>query len=452
MTTNNNPQPKVPYQFQTEAIAVAAVNSVLIGDECGLGKTLMAVEASRYLTPGPRLVVCPNPAKGQWRQEIIGQLPDSIVYVFGKAGRAPEDFKWEVIEAGYTVWVIIHYEALLKIGLQLAQYDWSLVVADEAHRIKNRKAKRTLHLKRIKAERKMALTGTLLEKWVGDLWSVLNWLYPKTWTSFWSFRGRYVEEKRHPFLGFMEIIGPKNLEELAGHIGPYTFRRTKEGVAPDLPPKIMTRVPIELTVQQAKLYDKIAASRDIEVDLTEVTEGELGVMVIKNTLAQIIKCQQAVVDPLLLNTSIESAKINYAVEYTMDNPDEPIIIFSRFRDTAIRLAGRLDASLLVGGVKNPTVAIAAFLTGKKRILVGTIAAMGEGLNLQRAKTAIFLDQEWSTIKMQQAVDRIHRIDIDEPKNIIYLYSEGTVDELVLQALDRKWSEAELVFRYLQIYG
>jgi len=84
-----------------------------------------------------------------------------------------------------------------------------------------------------------------------------------------------------------------------------------------------------------------------------------------------------------------------------------------------------------------------FTSCRKRLLVGTIAAMGEGLNLQGEKTVVFLDQEWSQTKMQQAVDRVHRVDIKEPKNIIYLVG-SPVDKLVLQALDRKWSDTKLV--------
>ena len=82
-------------------------------------------------------------------------------------------------------------------------------------------------------------------------------------------------------------------------------------------------------------------------------------------------------------------------------------------------------------------------------MVGTIDAMGEGLNLQWAKNAVFIDSHWSTIKMTQAVDRIHRIDIKESKNIYLLWSTPE-DKLVLDALDRKWSEAELVYHFLQL--
>jgi SNF2 family DNA or RNA helicase len=81
-------------------------------------------------------------------------------------------------------------------------------------------------------------------------------------------------------------------------------------------------------------------------------------------------------------------------------------------------------------------------------LIGTIAAMGEGLNLQRASTAIFVDQEWSTIKMTQAYDRIHRLDITEPKVIYLLHCANTVDNLILEALTNKWSQTELVYAAL----
>ena len=82
-------------------------------------------------------------------------------------------------------------------------------------------------------------------------------------------------------------------------------------------------------------------------------------------------------------------------------------------------------------------------------LVATIESV-EGMDgLQVASTAIFLDRVWSTTPMTHARDRIHRLGIKSPKHIIYLQMPGTVDMLVRKALDKKWTEQELVYHYLQ---
>lgn len=78
------------------------------------------------------------------------------------------------------------------------------------------------------------------------------------------------------------------------------------------------------------------------------------------------------------------------------------------------------------------------------MLFGTIAAMGEGLDLPHISTAIFLDVEWSSILMTQAVDRIYRINITEAKHIIYLRAVNTVDNLLLDTLNQKWDMRQMI--------
>jgi len=453
MTTNL----KTPYAFQVPAIESIKEQNTLVLDECGLGKTMDCVEAGRYMS-GPKLVICPKSIKHQWAGEIQTQDPSTPIYMLGVAGREPEDFDWDYVQAGSDIWVITHYDTLLYIGATLANHHWKLIVLDEAHRIKNRKAKRTLWAKQLKADRKVALSGTLMERNIGDLWSPINWLYPKEYEfkSYWRFLNKYAVIEVHPFFGYKKVVGSQNLDELVEHIGAWTFRRTKQDVAPDLPPKIEQDVILPLQNNQKKLYDDIAQAKDIEVDLREIAKEvnapkEVDYLLIKNTLAHIIKLQQVTSDPHNIGFDIEGIKTQWVKDFVTDNPDTPMVVFTRFRKAAIRLARELDAALLVGGTKRPTVDIAPWLTGKKLVLVGTIDAMGEGLDLPRASVSVFLDQVWSSSKMTQAIDRIHRLGITEPKYILYLSIEGTVDKLIIDAIRRKWSEQDLVYHYIQAY-
>ena len=149
MITNNL---KTPYAFQVPAIESIKEQNTLVLDECGLGKTLDCVEAGRYMS-GPKLVICPKSVKFQWEREIQNQDLSTPIYILGIAGRPPEDFDWDYVQAGSDIWVITHYDTLLYIGATLANHHWKLIILDEAHRIKNRKAKRTLWAKQLKADR-----------------------------------------------------------------------------------------------------------------------------------------------------------------------------------------------------------------------------------------------------------------------------------------------------------
>jgi SNF2 family DNA or RNA helicase len=214
------------------------------------------------------------------------------------------------------------------------------------------------------------------------------------------------------------------------------LRRTKEEVAPQLPERIDIVEHVALGLKQGELYDAFKKQKDIVV---VVDDKE---MLIKNALVLLVRLQQLSAWPPLLDfpPTVLSGKLEWLREFLEDHPDDRMVIFTRFRALALEIARVHNASLVIGGQKE--------LDGNPRLLVGTIDAMGEGLNLGWAKHAIFLDSHWSTIKMTQAIDRIHRIDVIEPKNIYLLWSSKE-DLLVLKALEHKWSEAELVYHFIK---
>ncbi len=434
----------IPYPYQEEAIELGQKTNLLLMDEPGTGKTLMAVEIIKRLRETgkmwfqrPAIIFCPKQTAAFWKQTIIRQSGGGNVYIAEpKAANIPP-----ARQLGPRDWIIAHYETILA-RKDWQSIRWSVVVCDEAHRIKNRNAKRVIALKKLPATRAIALTGTPMERSAGDLWSILNWLFPGDWRSYWAFYTKYVEEEVNQYTGFRKIKGSKNLADLTAKMSSFTLRRTKLDVAPQLPPRpVPQHVPVTMESHQASLYKQ---TKKVSMDEAVVDKGADINLWIKNTLSRIVRLQQVSTEPELLGMSAQSAKLEWLYDFLEDNPDEVCVVFTRFRDTAIRLHKRFhpDSLLIVGGVQ-----FAGWQSG--RLCVGTIASMSEGINLQRATTAIFLDQEWSTIKMTQAVDRIHRIDDMRPKTVYYLHTEGTVDSLILKALDRKWADIDLVNAFLE---
>jgi len=131
----------------------------------------------------------------------------------------------------------------------------------------------------------------------------------------------------------------------------------------------------------------------------------------------------------------------------VDGTTEQIVVLTKFRATAQEIATKAESCALYLGGSTPD-QFNAWLRKERRVLVGTIAAMGASMNLQQAGSMILVDQEWSSLLMRQAEDRIHRLGITETKDIIYVYSPGSIDELVLSALDRKMDIHELVDAFL----
>lgn len=431
---------KVPYRFQKTSIAAGARRHVFVADECGLGKTLTAIEIGRAMkrrhvegVPWRALVVCPKSVRMQWIEEIREQDPNTEVVLLELH---------ETPNLDSTAWNVTHYEAILR--TPHAGLLWDLVVIDEAHRIKNRKTKTAAAIKRMSSIRRVALTATPMDKDPSEMWSIWNWLYPQEFSSYWRFRGRYCA-MAYNYAGYPYVIGPKNLDHLAKRVRGRFFRHTKIEVADQLPEKIVVDVPLQMGPSQLALYEKIRKSRDIEL------EHNGGRLVIPNALSKIVRLQQAASLPRCLGDEFteESVKVDWTIDFLDDNPELKVVVFAKFRKTALHVLQTLHRKKhsAVGffGISPHNEFPEDFIKGRKRVLVATIGMAGEGMNLKDADVAIFIDQEWSSIKMQQAHDRIHRLGSKAEKKLLFVLLCSPVDRLVHEALAKKWSDTELVY-------
>lgn len=430
-----------PYPFQLDAIERGVSSNVIIADECGLGKTLVAIEIiRRRIAFGgdgePSMVVAPLRVIGQWQQMVAMQELGLECVCINTGSRI--DLR-SLMDC--SVLVLIHYEALVKHGMKLCKIRYNTIVCDEAHRIKNRKAIRTTHVKMLRASRFVGLTGTPMDR-PDEVWSLLNWLDPFSFRSYWKFVDRFCVQESTPY-GYKKISGAKNEKEFALEISKYMIRRRKVDVAPQLPPKIITRVPLELSPAVRSVYNRIRRSKDFVIDL----DDDIAI-VIKNAGALMSLLHMLTSDPSCLDLEgYESVKLGYIIDFMDDNPDEIVVVFTKYRVSAMNAAYKLGCPLVMGGEDNDE-AIRKFTSGESNAIVGTIAAMAEGVNLQRATTAFFLDVDWSTSSMTQAIDRVHRIDITDPKNIYFLYVRNTVDEYVFGVMDGKMSRNEAILKWV----
>lgn len=431
---------KQPRQYQNTAIEFGTTKNLLLSDQMGLGKSLVSIEICKAVfgqCNAPALVICPKGLRLQWEAFVLDQDPQAMVAI------ASDDPYWLKHSVAGLDYLITHYEALVKYNAVLAKHSWSTIVVDEAHRIKNRKAQRSVSTKTLKTARKIALTGTPFDKDPAEIWSNLNWLDPKTFSSYWRFVETYIvydtvrmgnrEFKKNPRL--------KDPVAFAEMLKPYMLRRTKKMVMPELPPLQTTIIPIELGVSQRRAYDAIKNVKDMEVHFDELPEP----MWIEFALTKMVRLLQCASDPAGLDLTAPSAKLEWLQDWISDNPHEPVLIFSRYRRTAERVSQLIGADALVMGgseLQRPLVTC--------RRIVATIAAMAEGYDLGHISTAIYIDQEWSSILMQQSMERIDRGGNTEPKQLIFLEAQNTIDALVRQALDNKWSTKQLIDQFMEM--
>lgn len=461
-----NPEPLYAYQRWGARFLVAA-ESAILADEMGTGKTVQTITALEDQGAYPALIVCPNSVKRSWEAEYRKWAPHrTVVVVAGSAAK-----RRKLLEQDADVF-IINYEAL-RAHSRLAPYGsirltdkekepgelnrgWRAVVADEAHRAKDPKAKQTRALWAVAehAEHRYALTGTPLANSPADFWTVLHFVAPNEWPSKTKFIDRYCLTAWNAF-GSVDVVGlrPELREEFFKVVDPRFLRRQKAAVLTQLPPKVYERRTVEMSPKQGKVYKELQKEMVAELD-----SGTLSVF---DNLTKLGRLSQAASAYLEVdedgNVSLTdpSSKIDALEELLAETADDPVVVFAASRKLIELAAARLDKREIPFGVLTGAIpeqeraqAVERFQAGHLKALLLTLGAGSEGLTLTAAPTLVFLQRSWSLVESRQAEDRIHRPGAEQHESvtIIDLVTEGTVEEDQLDALEGKGELLEQITR------
>src|SRR3990172_5314663 len=246
-----------PFQVQG-AKWLRSKEAAMLADEPGLGKTAQVVVATEGFTPC--LIVCPNSSKYFWAGEIhqwLQEFPKSRIYVYESWHRYEDIdlFKQENVD-----YYIVHWEGLRYVENQLGRRIWECKIADEAHRMKNRKAQQSKIIRKIKANHRYALTGTPIINSPADMWAILNYLFPDRYRSYWRFFNEWVLAIPRVIAGQIrgyEILGTRNPKAFRAELKGLVARRLKKTVQPELPPKLYTTLEVHLTPKERKAYEEM---------------------------------------------------------------------------------------------------------------------------------------------------------------------------------------------------
>lgn len=415
-------------------------HAAYIGWSRGMGKTIGAISLLEELDAQQVLVVCPNIAKTLvWEPDLNHYLSDQFTHIQVLPNTKSQRNKvlgWvrEWTRDGVPFCLIVNYEQLKLIGDSRGEWakygHWDVVIADEAHRIKNPRAQMTRALKKVPTTHKLALSGSIISMHVEELFSPLQWMFPDMYRSKWrDWNDRYIDYVEGGFSRIPVGVKLDRLEALRQELGVFMVYRRKEDEL-DLP----TRFPdewraVDLSKSQRKVYDDLAG-----MCLAELDSGEKIAAV--DGLVMLTRLRQIATGLDIFNEDIQdSTKLDTALEIVQDNPEGTYVIFSWFKPAARAMLRRLEeagitATLVDGDTSNAnrTQRVQAFQNGDYQVFVGTIATMGETLNLQRANNAIFLDRSWNPKDNEQATDRIYRIGQEREVTVTHLYARDTVDE------------------------
>ena len=414
-----------------------------LADDMGLGKTIQVLSLLLVLKEQgigkrkPSLLVAPASLLANWAAEISRFAPSLRAVVIHPSAEKPN-----IAEAADLAGVdlaITSYGFLAR-AAWLGDIPWNLVVIDEAQAIKNPAAKQTRTVKQLKADARIALTGTPIENRLGDLWSIFDFINPGLLGSakqFSTFVKQLADRPHNPY-------GP--LREL---VRPYILRRMKtdRSIIADLPDKTEVKAFCLLSRKQAALYQQAVD------DLADQLEHADGIQRRGIVLALLMRLKQI---------------CNHPSQWLGDNAwgEEDSGKFARLREIAEEIAARQEKALVFTQFKETTAPLAAFLetvfgraglvlhgeteVRKRKDLVRqfqedenvlffvlSVKAGGAGLNLTAASHVIHFDRWWNPAVENQATDRAFRIG--QTKNVLVhkFVCRGTVEDKIDRMIEAK---------------
>jgi superfamily II DNA or RNA helicase len=414
-----------------------------LADDMGLGKTVQVIGLHlhrRARGSGPSLVVCPTSLLGNWERELQRFAPDVPVRRYHGGDRTLHDLAVDEV-------VIATYGVVRRDHEQLADAGFSLVVADEAQHAKNPHSETARSLRAIPSGARIALSGTPVENRLSELWSILDWSTP-------GLLGPLERFRRTVATPIERYHDAEATERLVRVTRPFLLRRRKSDpdIAPELPPRIVSDLPVPLTTEQATLYGAEVKEALAQIEKKTGIERRGLVLRLLTVLKQICNhpAQYLHQTSPLAGRSGKMAALEELLDVILAE-GESVLVFSQFVEMLSLVESRLAHlrihTLFLHGAtqaKRREEMVNAFQAGDAPVFLLSLKAGGVGLNLTRATHVVHFDRWWNPAVEDQATDRAHRIGQDRPVQVHRLITEGTLEDRIAELLERKRELAEAV--------
>lgn len=403
----------------------------ILADDMGLGKTIQVLAFLQGRTKKnklPNLVVTPKSLAFNWIDEASRFVPNLKVVRYTGAGRS-QKLK-ELQEADV---VITTYGAVRTDIEKLEGVDFDVAIVDEAQAIKNAKSQSAMACKRIKANQRLALTGTPVENSLNDLLSILEYTNPG-------------------------LLSQKDLSQdtqgaLARMLKPFMLRRTKEKVLTELPDKSEQVLFCEMSTEERDFYnairDRYRASIAEKIEKSGLGRSKIHV------LEALLRLRQAASHPGLVDETKKpetSAKLSLLLNHVQEVTQEghKVLVFSQFTSLLALVRTMLDEAkipyeYLDGQTEDRKAPVERFQTDPKiPVFLISLKAGGTGLNLTAADYVFILDPWWNPAVEAQAIGRAHRMGQTQKVIAYRMITQGTVEEKILELQKTKKDLAESI--------
>ena len=453
----------MPFQKEGVLGIEAFDGRALLADEMGLGKTIQTLAwlQLRYKLK-PVLIICPASLKLNWQKEALKWMYNTSVEVlYGRSTNEPEQADIYVINYD----IVHNWLDVLK------AMEFQVIIMDEMHYIKEAGNKKK-PIKRTRAVMNLCrgiphiigLTGTPIESKTLELYNPCKIINPSLFPNNWAFKHRYCGAKNNGFGWTFD--GATNVEELHQIlIDNIMIRRLKKDVLKDLPDKQYSFLSLAIDnpkeYQQAELdfIEYLMSDMDKQAnDAIEKASKLLGGNLLKIDEESLELAKEEKAEKSSALTQIEvlkqlavKGKMKACIEWIEDflKSGEKLVVFGIHKfvieelyEKFNKIAVKIDGST---SMKQRQKAVDSFQNSKKtKLFIGNIEAAGVGITLTASSNVAFVEYPWTPGKLNQAIDRCHRIGQENSVTAYFLIAHKTVEEKIIKLLHEKQNISDAV--------
>ena len=412
----------------------------ILADDMGLGKTIQIltfIQQQIKTDKTTNLIIVPTTLLFNWRAEIEKFAPKIKAYFHYGVNREKSTKGFEKYHIVFT-----SYGILLRDIEFLSEYQFNYVILDESQAIKNPASRRFKAANLIKANNRLALTGTPIENSTFDLYAQMSFVNPAMFGGVKNFKDNYsnpIDKDGN------EIVA----SELQKIINPFVLRRTKEQVAQELPAKTEDIIYCEMEPEQRTIYDAYRNEYRNKllknVEEQGVAKSKMLVLEALTRLRQICDSPSLIKDVDYNQQAVKTKEILETITYKTAN--HKILVFSQFVGMLSLIKTELEKHNIsyeyLDGKSNTKQRESSVNNFQKnddlRVFLISLRAGGVGLNLTSADYVYIVDPWWNPAVENQAIDRCYRIGQDKKVFAYRMICKNTIEEkiMVLQSKKKK---------------
>ena len=404
-----------------------------LADDMGLGKTIQTIAVLCSVYPrvkAPSLIVMPRSLLFNWQSELSKFAPSLSVSLYYGQGRNLDDAMSSQVVL--TTYAIVRNDIELLSGKK-----FHYVILDESQNIKNMTSQASQAVMSLRAEHRLALSGTPIENNLGELYSLFRFLLPGMFGTPADFESRYGFPIEKEF-------DSQAAAQLRRKIYPFIMRRLKKDVLQDLPDRVDQTMIVEMDEEHAAFYEmkRRYFSRSIKESIKKggIEGNRFEILQALGELRRIASIPES-----LSEGTVHSSKIPFigdALVEAVENGHKCVVFFNYI--AGIELLGErlsdegIEYAVMTGATTSRKEVVDKFQNSSTcKVLLMTLKTGGVGLNLTAADTVFIAEPWWNKAAEEQAIGRLHRIGQKFSVQTFSIVTRGTIEEKMRILQQRK---------------